>query len=65
MNSALAGMTLFAPESLSKKCIELENIAILPKSDGSRRVIMNEIINMMRQDLKTGKLLIPVNLDWD
>lgn len=65
MNSAIAGMALFAPETLSKKCFDLENISIKPKSDGSRKATMNEIINMMRNDLETGKLLIPVDLDWD
>lgn len=65
MNSALAGIALFAPETLSQKCFDLENIAKMPKSDHSRRVTMNAIINMMRDDLEAGKLLIPVNLEWD
>jgi hypothetical protein len=64
MNLALAGVALFGTQELSEACFDLENIARKQSTDTDREIKMNEIVNLMRRDLRTRWRYKEVNLEW-
>jgi hypothetical protein len=64
MNSALAGIAIYAERGLAEKCFDLENLA---KADSgkTRKTQMNSIIDLMRSELNLKKEKTEIKLDWN
>lgn len=52
MNQALALIAIHSPQSLTEKAFELENIAVMPRGDNEREQKMNELVSLMKKDLR-------------
>jgi hypothetical protein len=55
MNRALAGISLFASEKIAILCSDIENIATDYKGSKKRNKQMNELVTLMRKDIKVDK----------
>lgn len=63
MNFALAGIAIYADRELAEKCFNLENLA-KERSKTKREFEMNEIIDLMRSELKLNKEDTRIRLEW-
>lgn len=64
MNIALAGIALYGTVEIGRLSEDMENIAQKHTLERERRSQMNEIVRLMRVDLKTPSENEFLNLEW-